>query len=222
MGWLIFGGILIFILALLMVPVHVIVDWNEKLSVRIRYLFIKKTLFPLDKEKEEPKKEEEKKEKSSERQKNKKKKSKPSLEEIVDKIIDSVNRYGPGAKMILRNIRVHRLELFWKIASEDAASCAIRYGRICAFLNTALGFFRNLMRIEKSSFRVYPDFTADKEEIRVSADIEFNPLIVLIGALRVAAAFVKSIFEENKNKGKIKRKTSAAKKPLDNKTKECA
>ena len=222
MGWLIFGGILLLLLALLMIPVHITADWNENFSVKIRYLFIKKTLFPFA-EKEKKPKEKKPEEKPAGEQKTKKKKRKPTLEEIIDGLIDAVKRYGPGAKMILRNIRVHRLELFWKVAAEDAAACAMRYGRICALLSTALGFFRNFMRIEKSSFRVYPDFTAEKEETRVSADIEFNPLIVIIGAIRIAFAFVKNVFSENQSRGrKKKRKISAAKKPLDNKTKECA
>ncbi len=221
MGWIIFGGILALILALLMVPVHITADWNKKLSVKVRYLFIKKTLFPMEK-KEEPKEKEEEIKPTEKQTTKKKKKHRLTLEETIDKIIDAVNRYGPGAKMILRNIRVHSLELFWKIAGEDAAACAIRYGKICAFLSTALGFFRNFMRIEKSSFRVYPDFTAEKEDIRVNADVEFNPLIILIGAVRIAVAFVKNIFEEKKTKGKNKKRISAAEKPLKNNTKECA
>ena len=222
MGWIIFGGILLLFFVLLMIPVHITADWNEEISVKIRYLFIRKTLYPFEEKKEKPK-EKKAQAKPAEQQKEKKKEHKPTLEELIDGIIDAVKRYGPGAKMILRNIRVHRLELFWKIAAEDAAACAIRYGKICAFLSTALGFFRNFMRIEKSCFRIYPDFTAKKEELRCSADLEFNPLIVIIGAVRIAAAFVKNVFSQSKNRGaKKKKKISAAKKPLDNKAKECA
>ena len=68
-------------------------------------------------------------------------------EEIIDMIIDAVNKYGPGAKMILRNIRFHRLELYWKIGAEDAAACGIKYGRACAWLSGVLGFFRNFTKM---------------------------------------------------------------------------
>ena len=105
--------------------------------------------------------------------------------------------------MILRNIRFHRLELYWKVGAEDAAACGIKYGRICAWLSGVLGFFRNLTKIEKPKIRVFPDFICEKDEIYGGADIEFNPLIVLIGALRMAFVFLKDMMQNNsKNKTK--------------------
>lgn len=197
-GWLIFLGIILFIILLLALPVHVIAEWNEKLTLRVRYLFFKFTIIPgkeKEKKKKTPKKEKE--EKPTE-EKPKKPKKKHTPEEIIDGFIDAVHRYGPGAKQILRNIRVHRLEGYWQIAAEDAAACAVRYGRICALLNTAFGFLRNLVKIEKTKLRVYPDFTAEKEEIRVLADIEANPLIILIGGIRIAFALLKDMTAKQK------------------------
>ena len=197
-GWLIFLGIILFIILLLALPVHIVADWNEHLTLKIRYLFFKFTIMPgkeKEKKKKTPKKEKE--EKPTE-EKPKKLKKKHTPEEIIDGFIDAVHRYGPGAKQILRNIRVHRLEGYWQIAAEDAAACAIRYGRICALLNTAFGFLRNLVKIEKTKLRVYPDFIAEKEEIRVLADIEANPLVAIIGALRIAFAFLSNIIKEQK------------------------
>ena len=109
-GWLIFLGIILFIILLLALPVHVIAEWNEKLTLRVRYLFFKFTIIPgkeKEKKKKTPKKEKE--EKPTE-EKPKKLKKKHTPEEIIDGFIDAVHRYGPGAKQILRNIRVHRLE----------------------------------------------------------------------------------------------------------------
>ena len=71
-----------------------------------------------------------------------------TLEEIIDTVIDYVNKFGPGAKMILRNIRFHRLELYWKVTAEDAAACGIKYGKICGWISGVFGFFRNLIKIE--------------------------------------------------------------------------
>ena len=45
-GWLIFLGIILFIILLLALPVHVIAEWNEKLTLRVRYLFFKFTIIP--------------------------------------------------------------------------------------------------------------------------------------------------------------------------------
>ena len=206
-GWLIFLGIILFIILLLALPVHIVADWNEHLTLKIRYLFFKFTIIPGKEKEKKPKEDKQKKSEKPKENKPKKPKKKHTPEEIIDGFIAAVHRYGSGVKMILHNIRVHKLEIFWKIAAEDAAACAIRYGKICALLNTGFGFLRNLTRIEKTKLRIYPDFTAEKEEIRVLADIEANPLVAIIGALRIAFAFLGNIIKEQKKETSKKERT---------------
>ncbi len=210
MGWIIFFGILLFILLILMIPVRAVIDYKEKLTVKIKFLFF----FTYDlipgkkKKKEEAKKEQPAKEPKPAAEK--KPKRKRSLEEIIDMIIDIVNKYGPGAKMILRNVRLHRLELYWKISGEDAADCGIKYGNTCAWLSSVLAFFRNFIKIEHPKFKIFPDFLAAEDEIYGGADIECNPLIVLIGAARMGFVFLKELFKGLKQKKK-RRKAAALK-----------
>lgn len=181
---------------LLSLPVFVTAEWNEKLTVKIKYLFFRFTVVPAPEKKKKPKQEKEPEQKPEKPKKKQRKKHTP--DEIIDGFIDAVHRYGPGTKMILRNIRVHKLEGFWKIAGEDAAACAVRYGRVCALLNTAFGFIRNLVRIEKTKLKVYPDFLAEEEEIRVYTEIEANPIVILIGGIRIAFAFLKNMIKKQK------------------------
>ena len=203
-GWLIFFGIIILILGLLMIPVHAVADYKENFSLVIKFLFFfKLKIFPMKEKPEKEEKPKEEKPKTETEAKPKREKRKMTAEEIVDTVIDIVKKYGPGAKMILRNIRFHRLELYWKVGAEDAAACGIKYGRICGWLSGVLGFLRNLTKIEKTKIRVFPDFICEKDEIHGGADIEFNPLIVLIGALRMAFVFLKDMMNSNsKNKTK--------------------
>lgn len=181
---------------LLSLPVFVTAEWNEKLTVKIKYLFFRFTVVPAPEKKKKPKQEKEPEQKPTKPKQKQRKKHTP--DEIIDGFIDAVHRYGPGTKMILRNIRVHKLEGFWKIAGEDAAACAVRYGRVCALLNTAFGFIRNLVRIEKTKLKVYPDFLAEEEEIRVYTEIEANPIVILIGGVRIAFAFLKNMIKKQK------------------------
>lgn len=198
MGWLIFLGIILLIIVLLALPVHIVIDRNEKLTIKVRYLFFTFVIVPSDKKEKEPKEKKAKPEEQPKKAKTKKPKKKRTPEEMIDGFVKAVNEYGPGAKMILKNLRVHKMEGFWKIAAEGAAACGIRYGRICALLNTAFGFLRNFVKIEKAKLRVYPDFTAETEEIRVLADIEANPIVVLIGAIRIAFVYLKNMFNKQK------------------------
>jgi putative Mn2+ efflux pump MntP len=76
-GWLIFGGVILFILGLLMIPVHITADYKENLSVKIRFLlFFKLNVFPFEEkekaEQQKPKKQ--KKEKAQEKQQKPKRK----------------------------------------------------------------------------------------------------------------------------------------------------
>lgn len=190
---------------LLSLPVFVTAEWNEKLTVKIKYLFFRFTVVPAPEKKKKPKQEKEPEQKPAKPKKKQRKKHTP--DEIIDGFIDAVHRYGPGTKMILRNIRVHKLEGFWKIAGEDAAACAVRYGRVCALLNTAFGFIRNLVRIEKTKLKVYPDFLAEEEEIRVYAEIEANPIVILIGGVRIAFAFLKNMIKKQKKETSKKERT---------------
>lgn len=183
---------------LLSLPVFVTAEWNEKLTVKIKYLFFRFTVVPAPEKKKKPKQEKEPEQKQTKPKQKQRKKH--TQDEIIDGFIDAVHRYGPGTKMILRNIRVHKLEGFWKIAGEDAAACAVRYGRVCALLNTAFGFIRNLVRIEKTKLKVYPDFLAEEEEIRVYTEIEANPIVILIGGVRIAFAFLKNMIKKQKKK----------------------
>ena len=167
------------------------------------------------KKEEKPKEETEKSAESTEKTKKEKRRMMP--DEIVDMIIDIIKKYGPGAKMILRNIRFHSVELYWKIGAEDAAACGIKYGRICAWLSGVLGFFRNLTRIEHPKFRVFPDFICEEDAIYGGADLEFNPLIVIIGALRMGFVFLGDMMKNNK-----RQKQNSAKPRQNIKAKESA
>lgn len=219
-GWLIFFGIILLLFGILMVPVHAEAYYKESFSLKIKFLFFfSYRVFPMnEKEKKEEKQKKESEKPAETEEKPKKQKRKMMPDEIVDFIIDTIKKYGPGAKMILRNIRFHSIELYWKVGAEDAAACGIKYGRICAWLSGVLGFFRNLTKIEHPKIRVFPDFICEKDEIYGGADLEFNPLIVLIGALRIGFVFLKDMIK-SANK-KTKKQTA---KPRENiKAKESA
>ena len=200
-GLYIFLGIILFILAVLMIPVHVAADYKDEFSLKIKFLFFfKYVIFPMKEKKKEKEEKQKEKPKTEETEKPKKEKRKMTLEEIIDTVIDYVNKFGPGAKMILRNIRFHSFELYWKVTAEDAAACGLKYGKICAWLSGVFGFFRNFVKIENPKIKVFPDFISEKDEIYGGADIEFNPLIVIIGALRIVFVFLKDLLKNSKNK----------------------
>ena len=63
------------------------------------------------------------------------------------------------------------------------------------------------MKIENPKIKIFPDFLSEEDEIYGGADIEFNPLIVMIGALKMVFAFFKDINKNSKSKSAKPRKT---------------
>lgn len=184
--------VIVFLLILFCIPVHVVVDWNEKLIVRVRYLFFKFTVFPF-KKKENKKDSSEVKEKKTDNndKKNKKEKKKKSVEEVIDELVDITKRYGPGARVLLKSFRIHEISGFWKITDDDASECAIKYGRICALISSSMAFLRNLIKIEKEKFRIYPDFSSDEDIVNGYIDFQFVPLIALVGTIMLLVTYLK-------------------------------
>ncbi len=206
-GLIVFFGVIVFILLVLMIPVHAEAFYRDNFTLKIKFLlFFKYTVLPEKEKKEEEKKPEKTKQKTEKNPEEQKEKRKMTIEEIIDTVVEYIKKYGPGARMILRNFRFHKVTFYWKVGAEDAAACGIKYGRACAWISGTLGFFRNLTRIEKAEIRCFPDYICEKDEIYGGADIEFNPLIVIIGALRIAFVFLKELKNKPlRNQSKIKK-----------------
>ena len=98
--------IVAFFVLVLSIPLKVSIGYDDKISLSVKYLFIKLNILPTDpnkpKKEKKPKEEKPKEEKpkTEKTEAEKKPKRKMTVEEIVDMIIDAVRKYGPGAKMI--------------------------------------------------------------------------------------------------------------------------
>jgi len=204
MGWIIAGAVITALALLLMIPLSGVVIWDEGLRLDLKWLFIRKTLYPETKEKKEKEEPEKKSEKKAE-PKNKKKKNKASAQEVIDNVLDYIKRCKGGALMILRNIRVSLLKMDWTIAADDCAECAIRYGKMNAYIYGALASMENIIRIKRADIRLVPDFTAAEEKFSIQAVISLTPLIVIIGAVRMAWGFLMKMIADSK---KVKQQRS--------------
>ncbi len=197
MGWIIAGAVVLGIMLLLVIPLSADAVWDGKLRLDLKWLFIRKTLYPGQKKKEKEKAKEVS-EKPAEKPA-KAKKKKVSAEKLIDTVLDYIKRCGGGARMILRDLRVSVLEINWTIACDDAAECAIRYGRMNAYLYSAVATLSNFIRIRRTKIRLVPDYTEEDEEFSARAMLSITPLVTIIGLVRVAwGFFMKQIADSNK------------------------
>ncbi|HQQ88822.1 MAG TPA: DUF2953 domain-containing protein [Oscillospiraceae bacterium] len=207
MGWYIAGGILALILALLLVPVRLLVKYSEDLSISGKWLFWTVTLYPSPEKEKKPEKEKP----SQPEQKPQKKKRKLMAEEVIDGFIDYVSRCRGGIRLILRSLGIRRLRVDWTIVGEDAADCAVRYGRICAYLSSALAVARNFVRIQKVEFHVRPDFLATEEIFHAEAEARLTPLMALLGGGGIGLGLLMKWLSDRKMKRERLRRIKRAK-----------
>lgn len=227
MGWYIVLGILIFLILILTIPVHVIIKYDEHAELDIRYLFISYQLIPGKKEsgKKESRKKEEP-EKTGKPAGMKKTSARPHKKEMkpldfLYEIENFFDRYARGVGIILRNFRIHDFTGFWKVTGEDAADCAIRYGRICAVLGGIMSYLNNIIKTEKIRLRVFPDFVGEEDVVRASADFQFNPIVALYGLIVIAVQYISGKSDREKNRHR-KNGNSEYKNNNDSAAKECA
>ncbi len=208
MGWYIAGGLLALILALLLVPVRLLAKYSEDLSISGKWLFWTMTLYPQPEKQKKPEKETP----ARPEQTPQKKKRKLMAEEVIDGFIDYVARCRGGIRLILRSLGIRRLRIDWTIVGEDPADCAVRYGRICAYLSSALAVARNFVRIQKVEFHVWPDFLAEEETFHAEAEASLTPLMALLGGGGIGLGLLGKWLSDTKKKRERLRRIHKAKK----------
>jgi len=208
MGWYIAGGLLALIVALLLAPVRVKAKYEEDLIISGKWLFWTVPLYPPPERqkklaKEKPREVEPKPEK---------RRRKLRAEEVIDGAIDYITRCRGGLRLIFRSLRIRRLRVDWTIVGEDAAACAIRYGRACAYLGAALATARNFIRIQKAELRVRPDFLAAAETFHIEAEARLTPLMALLGGGGIGLGLLMKWLSDRKKERERLRRIQRAKK----------
>jgi len=202
-GWVLLSIIGLIVLALSIRFSFRIEYSNENTSVLMKWLFIEKKLYPMEKKakKEKPEKEEEKEEKKEEKEDKeespaKKEKQGDSLiktfynAEGIDGIITILKKVMSYTKTFfgssMRAFIIDELYLDIRCTRSDAASTAIYYGEVCSAVFPLLGALASKCRMKKYDVQVYPDFIARFSDASFAAVFHFTP-IRLIG---VTTAYV--------------------------------
>ena len=182
--WLIIGGVLLFLLVLLLVPIRLRASFHGELLVRIRYLFIVKQLVP-EKNKKKPKKAQKVQKKAK---KKAEKKEEPSFGQMLkeDGVSATLTYYkklvslaGTIVKKLLRVLVVDKLEVQLRIATDDPADTAVDYGKACAVVYPAQALLESIVKVKKRTVQLAPDFTREKGEAAFDVQVHVTPLRML-------------------------------------------
>ena len=176
-------GVVLFFVAVLSVPLHISISYDDKIRVSIRYLFIKLNILPL--------KQKQKKEKPPEEEKPKEeKKDAPPKEKKPNPILEMVKANGYDGMMtvlsnLVRILKIYGGKLFksvvfdeiyfyTRVATGDAASTAIKYGQTCQKVYPLMGYICSNNIVKKYDIDVDTDFLATKTQGEFFFDLHLN------------------------------------------------
>lgn len=207
-------GIIALIVLILSIPVKVSLGYDDKISLSIKYLFIKLDVLPTDPNK--PKKEKAPKEKKEEPPKDetapKEKKPNPIMEMVkangYDGMMEILGNLGRILKKfgssLLKSIVFDDAYIYIIVGTGDAASTAIKYGKACQKVYPLMGFICNNNIVKHYDVNVEPDFLANNSqgefffEMNICIRKILNAAIAMI--VRLLFSVVLKFFQGGKNK----------------------
>lgn len=156
--------------------------YTDTLSVKLKVLFLEYTLVPFEKKpKKKRKKKIPKKKKETDDKKDKKEK-KPSLvkklsdkkgvDGLISMLTEVVKLAGSTLKGLFTNIVIERFDLSLTVVGEDAADTALKYGKLCSVVYSAVSVICSTAKCSDYNVSVTPDFD-DEAKMKVFADSQF-------------------------------------------------
>ena len=180
-------GLVLLIVLALWIPVGAELSFEESLTVRLKWLFLKLQIHPA---KEKPAKKRAKKAQPAKAKapaKGKKPKQKLDTQtvlEIIEFAPELLGKIGTLLSKILRCLTVKQLTLHIIVRGEDAHKTAESYGRLNAGLHGGLAVLRNFVKIRRMDIRLTPDFSGGGE-----SEVRAYILLRAIPARLLGAAF---------------------------------
>lgn len=193
----IIAGILLLCLALFLLPISAIINYDDEFSFYLRVLGIKIKL---------PEKKEDK--KDSKGDKKPKKKGKIGKKIKKDGVLKTIKEYIEFAKKIaektrhlLKKVRVRDFKLRISVGGADAAWTAIEYGAVCAVVYPFLRYLYSIIDFRAKQVDIVSDF--DNKESNITFHIRLTAgLFALLTAAYGIYEEYRMLTEEKQNERK--------------------
>lgn len=204
----IIGGILLFLLIVLLIPVSADMSYKDKLFVAVKYGGIK--VFDSRKpEKEKPEN------KQAPKTPQKPPEEKPKKENFFTKTfnekgkIEGIRFFAQLIKAgisriiwVIRKIKFRRFFLDISIASDDAANTAIAYGAVCAAVYPTVNFIDQNTDLSVKKVNIYTDFDKLSPEIEAAVSVKTRFIYAVIAAISFFFAYLRIKKESDNNERK--------------------
>ncbi len=213
-------GIIAFFIILLSIRVTVVMDYHDSFLLEVKWLFLKYTIYPNDREKK-PKKEKKKKEKPVKEQPAAAAPKEPAAKK--DNIIvafyknqgfdatlqllrDTVKAINGMFGSIFSHFIFRELYLFITAGSADAAQTAVNYGKLCAEVFPAMGLICSKAKVKKYDVGVMPNFFSPTKSAVFRAIISIRPIFMINAAVVLGIKLLfKVVIKLLRNKTQMKK-----------------
>ncbi len=219
-------AIVALIVILFCIKVSVTAVYDETFSLDVKWLFVKLRIYPQDEEKKAEK--EAKKAEKEKTKKKKPKKEKPTQEEEPDSsepksnifkdfyhnqgfaatvrlIKTAAAQLGGFLKDVYKAFVIENLTVLLKVAAgDDAASTAIKYGKVCSAVYPSMGFICSNMKVKQYDVNVVPDFISGENLATFKLSLSVRPIkltnAVIVLAFRLIFKVLIKLLSGSKNK----------------------
>lgn len=199
MGLYVVLAIVAIVFAILLCPICLNIEFCESLSVNIKILFFKFTLFP----RKNNKKEKVRARKSSQEAKLDKKSKDNKIKDLLKQrglrgflnILKEMGKIvlGVGEKFKSK-VKIDDLDVLVSVADEDSAKTAVRYGQTCAVIFPFTNIILKYFDVKNYSVKVRPDFMEDKSTVNFNLKLHLKLITLIYIALWAIIKFIKSLY----------------------------
>lgn len=214
----IFLGIVLFLIILLSIPVVLDMTYTDKFYLKISWLFLKFKILPHEEKVKNPKnKKPDKERKPAEQPQNQ-----PVVDEvkpkkdnfikvfynnqgvtgIIELIKNCANDLGKFGKGFLKSIYIKKLEIAISVSESDAASTAIKYGKICQEIYPPLGFICSSCHVKNYNVDIRADYCGKKTKGAFDTKVALVPRSVINAGIalvfRIGIELVKVLVSNRK------------------------
>ncbi len=223
----IFLGIIAFFVILLSIPLYIELEYSEYLNLRIKWLFVKLNILPLEEKEKKPKKEKAPKEEKPAEETPKEEKTKSTGENPILSMIKAqgydgmmviIGNLGKALnsmfKRIFKAFTIENFNISVTVGKGDAARTAMEYGKTCQKIFPVCGLVCSTMKVKTYDVCVEPDFLANNNSGEFSANLYLTPRKLINAILILVFELIFKVvikFFTNTKKQKTNQPTDAEK-----------
>lgn len=206
-------GIVVFFIILLSIPVVLDMTYTDKFYLKVSWLFLKYKLLPHEEKEKKKKKPEEKKPKEQTLSDDSGQKPKKDnfikvfydnqgVTGIVELVKNCASYLGKFGKGFLKSIYIKKLEIAINVSESDAASTAIKYGKICQEIYPPLGFICSSCHVKNYNVDIRANYCGQKTKGAFDTRVALIPRSVINAGIalvfRLGKELIKVLLSNNK------------------------